>query len=356
MVRIPATVKPPYRIPSMGEIAAVPPNGLRLVSTFSGAGGSSLGFRMAGFRVDYASEFVPAARAVYEANADPRTVVDGRDIRTVSGKSILEAIDPYDVDVLEGSPPCASYSSAGRRSKLWGEAKLYSGGISQRTDDLFPEWLRLVGELRPRVAVAENVTGVSEGASQGVFLGILRGLRALGYRAEARRLDASWLGVPQARERVIFLGVRDDLGRDPVFPEPLAYRYSLREALVDVPAAADPAEEARSFVGYALESAWRHVRAGEKSKRYYNLVRPNADLPIATISALGGNPGAASVTHPSEPRKFSIPELRRLSGFPDDFVLSGSYRERWERLGRAVPPPMMYAVARTIATRILEEG
>lgn len=333
----------------MDEIRAIEPNGRTLVSTFSGAGGSCLGFRLAGFRVAYASEFVPAARDTYRANADPSTYLDDRDIRTVTGDEIRELAGIDEVDVLEGSPPCSSFSSAGRKMRLWGQPKLYSGRIVQRTDDLFPEYLRLVRELRPRVAVAENVTGLVEGASRGFFLDVLRGLRAAGYRTASRVLDGQWLGVPQARQRVVFLAVREDLERDPIFPEPLPYRYSIRDALEGVPVEPGP-----SFVGYALEKEWRRLRPGQKSTRYYNLVRPDPERPIATISAISGtSPGTASVTHWSEPRKLSIPELRRLSGFPDDFVLTGSFAEQTERIGRSVPPPMMAAVASTIASEIL---
>src|SRR5688500_17629891 len=102
--------KPPYRVPSMKEIAAIPFNGLKVVSTFSGTGGSCLGYRMAGFSVVWASEFVPAAAACYRANAAPDSILDTRDIRTIKPQEILKAIGlkKGQVDLLDGSPPCAS--------------------------------------------------------------------------------------------------------------------------------------------------------------------------------------------------------------------------------------------------------
>lgn len=223
--------KPPYRVPSMREIEALPPNGLRIVSTFSGCGGSCLGFRMAGFRTLWASEFVEAARDTYRAN-HPGVVLDERDIRTVTAEEILAAtgLEVGELDVFEGSPPCASFSTAGKGAKAWGKVKAYSD-TKQRTDDLFLEWLRLLEGLKPRAFVAENVAGLVKGKAKGWFLDILARMNAAGYRAAARVLDAQWLGVPQARQRVIFVGIREDLGRDPVYPSPLSYRYSLREAL-----------------------------------------------------------------------------------------------------------------------------
>src|SRR5512139_3930873 len=100
----------------MAEIVAVPDNGLRVISTFSGCGGSCLGYRMAGFRVAWASEFIPAAADVYRAN-HPETTLDTRDIREVQPAEILSEINlkAGELDLMDGSPPCASFSTAGKR-------------------------------------------------------------------------------------------------------------------------------------------------------------------------------------------------------------------------------------------------
>ena len=152
--------KPPYRVPSMAEIAALPWNGYSAVSTFSGCGGSSLGYKMAGFRVLWASEFIPAAQDTYRAN-HPATILDTRDIRNVQASDILGAIgmEPGDLDLFDGSPPCASFSTAGKREAGWGKVKAYSD-TKQRTDDLFFEYSRLVKGVQPKVFVAENVSGL----------------------------------------------------------------------------------------------------------------------------------------------------------------------------------------------------
>ncbi|WBB94202.1 DNA (cytosine-5-)-methyltransferase [Verrucosispora sp. WMMC514] len=232
--------KPPYRVPSMAEIRNLPWNGLTAVSTFSGGGGSSLGYRMAGYRVLWASEFIPAARETYLANAAPYTTVDGRDIRKVTASDILTAtgLKAGELDLFDGSPPCASFSTAGKREAGWGKVKKYSDS-AQRTDDLFFEFVRLIEGVRPKVFVAENVSGLVKGSAKGYFIEIMRALKAAGYRVGAQLLDAQRLGVPQARQRLIFVGVRDDLGKDPVFPAPLPYRYTVRDALPHILAQGD---------------------------------------------------------------------------------------------------------------------
>ena len=450
-----STDKPPYRVPSMAEIAAVPWNGFTAISTFSGCGGSSLGYKMAGFRVAWASEFIPAAVAVYRAN-HPDTVLDSRDIRKVQPAEILAAagLKAGELDLFDGSPPCASFSTAGKREKYWGKAKKYSDTV-QRTDDLFFEYIRLLDGLKPKVFVAENVSGLVKGVAKGYFLEILGKLKACGYRVGCRVLDAQWLGVPQARARTIFIGVREDLGKDPAFPKPLPYRYSLREALpwvvrgkygpkwkasdapsptvsagmcynpatshqglelvearvlqgpqgngwaegkdlTDRPAPAVLATQTRTMVvetkltggsgsafeqkgraydlnqpcptilgskpnqlevsmtGYAVGREWDKLKPGQSSGRYFNLVRPHPDHPCPTICASHGHAGVASVTHPTEKRKLLIAELKRICGFPDDFVLTGTYAQQWERLGRAVPPVMMSHIAAVIRDQILD--
>jgi len=224
--------KPPYRVPLLSEIREVPWNGLTVVSTFAGAGGSSTGYRMAGYRVLLANEFVPVAQESYAANMAPHTQIDGRDIKLLKGHEILKRVGlkPGELDVFDGSPPCQAFSMAGQREKGWGKDKHYEHGASQKNEDLFFEYCRLRDELMPRVFVAENVSGLVKGQAKGYFLEILKRLK-VGYRVQAQLLDAQWLGVPQARQRIIFVGVRDDFPGDPVFPVPLQYRYSVREAL-----------------------------------------------------------------------------------------------------------------------------
>lgn len=358
------STKPPYRVPSMEEINAIPWNGFTAVSTFSGCGGSSLGYRMAGYRMAWASEFIPAAQETYRANAAPYTILDTRDIRQVTGADILTAtgLNVGEIDLFDGSPPCASFSTAGKREAGWGEVKQYSD-TKQRTDDLFYEYARLIEETQPRTFVAENVAGLVKGTAKGYFKLILARLKDAGYRVEARLLNAAWLGVPQARQRLIFIGVREDLRVDPAFPKPLPYQYTVRDALpearVTTPDGSegithDPETGENIHMGrYAVGTEWHKTRPGEKSAKYLNLVRPDPRKPYPTVTQKGGDISAASATHWAECRKLTLPELRRIGGFPDDFRLTGTYAQRWERIGRAVPPVMMNHIAAAVRDQIL---
>ena len=227
----------------MREIEEVPGNGFSVVSTFSGGGGSCLGYRMAGYRVLYASEFIPEAQKTYRFN-HPGVYLDTRDIRQVTPESILEIVGkrPGEIDLFDGSPPCCAFSLCGKREKGWGKSHAYSDK-AQRVDDLFFEYTRLLKGLRPKVFVAENVKGLTIGTAKGYFKLILRALKECGYRVKAAVLNAQHLGVPQSRERLIFIGVRKDLNQEPVYPKPLSYVYTLREAFEGLEN--DPQEVAR---------------------------------------------------------------------------------------------------------------
>lgn len=345
--------KPKYIVPSMKEIEQIKgTNGFNVFSLFSGCGGSCLGFEMAGFKIVGASEFIEEARNTYSLN-HLGTPIDGRDIRDLKASDVFEIARTDQIDVLEGSPPCASFSTAGSRHEGWGEVKTYSD-TEQRSDDLFFEFARLVSEIQPKVFVAENVKGLVTGSAKGYFKLILSRLKKCNYEVEARVIDASYLGVPQARQRVIFIGVRNDLRLLPHFPKPLKYRFNIIDAITDDPSLIDnETGQNISIVKYALYHEWQKLQLGESSKRLFSLIRPSPNKPIPTIVATGGSISASSVTHHQYPRKLNLKELRSLSSFPADFQLTGTYRQRYERIGRAVPPLMMKAIAETIYKEIL---
>jgi DNA (cytosine-5)-methyltransferase 1 len=339
----------------MSEVEALPWNGFNVISTFSGCGGSCLGYRMAGFRVLWANEFIPAAQEVYRKN-HPDVYLDTRDIRTVQPSEILAQVgmQPGEVDLFNGSPPCASFSTAGKREAGWGTVKTYSD-TKQRTDDLFFQYTRLLRGLMPKTFIAENVSGLVKGTAKGYFQLIMRELKGCGYRVEAKLLNAEWLGVPQGRQRIIFCGVREDLGLNPAFPKPFPYFYSIRDAIpwLDNPAAAPPIEKDAWYLPGGLGREWDRLRLGEQSKRYFNEIKCSPDKPSPTITTVANG---ARPCHPFERRSFSTAELKRICGFPDDFdVSANNYKRAVERFGRAVPPMMMAQVAGTVRDSILRK-
>lgn len=364
MVREPEVTYAP--VPPLADVlAASGSNGLTAASTFSGCGGGCLGLEWAGFDLRYASEFVPAAADTYEAN-HPGVVLDRRDVRETTAADVLEAcaVDRGDLDLFEGSPPCSPFSNSGSRDAGWGKVKAYSD-VKQRTDDLFDEFVRLVDGVAPRAFYAENVPAITTGRSRGFFLALCETLAAQaaefgGYRITPVILDSSWLGVPQRRHRLFIVGIRADVEAEFAPPTPTPSRAILRGAfdgLDPVRNLTDPETGERiGFADAAIGAEWRRLRKGAQSSRYFNLIRPTWDEPSPTVTQTGGQRAAASVTHPDEPRKYALTELRRVCGFPDDFVLTGTYRQRYERLGRAVSPPVSRALGVSLARTLRKEA
>ena len=171
-----------------------------VVSTFAGGGGSSLGYQMAGYRELLAVEWDDDAVRTLRDNFMKLQVYHG-DIKELSVKECLRLIQkkPGELDVLDGSPPCQGFSTAGKRN--FGDPR----------NSLFGEFVRLLEGLKPKVFVMENMKGMIKGPMKRIFLQIMEALRGAGYHVEAQVMNAKFYGVPQSRERVIFIGLRQDL-------------------------------------------------------------------------------------------------------------------------------------------------
>ena len=358
-----------YKVPLMTEIKAIEWNGYNVVSTFSGGGGSCLGYRMAGYRVLWANEFVEEAQKTYKAN-HPNSILNTKDIREVTGNEILKAINlkKGEIDIFDGSPPCCSFSTAGSREKGWGKKRAYSDNKAQRTDDLFFEYARLLSELKPKVFIAENVSGLIKGSAKGYFKLILARLKDCGYEVKARLINAKYLGVPQSRERIIFMGVRNDIAKKydvhPTYPKPQGKIVTLSDAIGDIK---NSPEEEKELEEMAKKYAWGGVlkKIPKNQKKaihgsavmdgsYFNLSRESLYKPCSTICQMNGTESASGNCHPLYDRKFTIAELKRITSIPDDFILTGTYKQQWERLGRMVPPLMMREIASTVRYEILD--
>lgn len=288
-----------------------------------------MGLRLAGFRVPYVVEFLPDVAECYRAMW-PSTHVEVRDVRELAPGEILAAlgIQSGELDVLEGSPPCKAFSSIGIGVKGWGKEALYSGNVSQRADDLFPEYFRLVRGLQPRIFVAENVAGLARGAAKGVFREILQAGEDAGYRVEVREINCAYLGVPQRRTRLFIVGVREDLDVAHRWPSPSSTITTLEGVL-----------DAEGIVTLSRNPAYRE-RVWTKR------------APSPTLSTMGGRVVRPKflafdfVNLEERRRSLRLEEVIAISGLPPDVVLprSGNIRSDgwdprlWEFCARAIPP------------------
>lgn len=351
-----------------------------VISTFAGGGGSSTGYRAAGGHVLLANEFIPEAVRTYKRNY-PDTVVDTRDIRkfindTGSVIALLAGLGLCigECDIFDGSPPCSEFSIAGNGPTDPTVMKAYSDSKQRDISGLPLDFVRLALIVRPRTIVMENVP---ELASRGKD--ILEGIvRALGehYLVAWRVLNAKDYGVPQARRRLFVIAVRKDVGSkvgilrdrdvERVFPNPTYMHETIRSAFEDLVQSPD---ELRPWFT-SVRTSWleaaiqrlprnpaKHTRPSNidpTETKNFTLTRCAWDLHAPTLTVTGQQPsGLAGCVHPEQDRKFSIPEMKRLFGLPDDFYLSGSVAQGAERICRMVPPPLTAAIAESIYERVL---
>lgn len=182
----------------------------KVFSCFACGGGSSFGYKLAGFDVVGCNEIDPKMMEAYKANHNPKYAFL-EPIQTFKMREDLPQ-ELYELDILDGSPPCSSFSMAGNREKDWGKEKHFrEGQAKQVLDDLFFDFIDLAKELQPKIVVAENVKGLLMGDAIQYVRRIYDEFDKAGYYCQHWLLDASKMGVPQRRERVFFVCLRKDL-------------------------------------------------------------------------------------------------------------------------------------------------
>ena len=192
----------------------------KVFSCFACGGGSTMGYKLAGFDVLGCNEIDPKMIEAYKTNHNPKyTYLEP--IQTFKERKDLPK-ELYNLDILDGSPPCSSFSMAGNRDKDWGkEKKFREGQAEQVLDTLFFDFIDLAKELQPKVVVAENVKGLLLGNAKEYVRQIYRDFDKAGYYCQHWLLNASKMGVPQRRERVFFVCLRKDLA------EPFLYQKDM---------------------------------------------------------------------------------------------------------------------------------
>lgn len=305
------------------------------ISTFAGCGGSSLGYKWAGGNGIAAVEFDANAAETYRLNF-PGTPVLQRDIATVTAEELLAltGLQVGELDILDGSPPCQGFSTAGKRQ------------FSDPRNSLFKEYVRLIEGLQPKVFVMENVSGMVKGKMKLVFREIMLALKGTGYTVRCKLLNAMYYEVPQSRERLIWIGVRGDIGNEPGFPEPVGKPVTVAQALSNVNVQDGPAPTLSALA----KSRYAETKRGSHHTQRFSTVRLNWDSVCPTIVKERGSGG---LFHPDEPRLLSVGELKRIASFPDSWKFVGTYDNALNRIGNSVPPRFMYHIAAHIRDHVL---
>ncbi|MBK4728593.1 DNA (cytosine-5-)-methyltransferase [Oxynema sp. CENA135] len=322
------------------KVLTRPSTAYTAIELFSGCGGMALGFENAGLQTQLLVECDRDCTQTLRLNR-PQWNVIHEDIAQVNLNEYQ-----HKIDIVAGGFPCQAFSYAG-----------LGKGFADVRGTLFFEFARCVDEVRPKIAIAENVRGLLKHDSGRTLTTMLGVLDELGYRIDYKLLRAQFLDVPQKRERLFLIGVRKDYPIQPIFPQEKDYTISLRAALKDCPPS----------VGTTYP---------EHKKKVLELVPPGGywrDLPLEVQKAYmqksfylgGGKTGMArrlsweepSLTltcspaqkqtercHPQETRPLNIREYARIQTFPDDWQFVGSIASQYRQIGNAVPVNLAYHI------------
>lgn len=326
----------------------------RVFSCFSGGGGSSLGYKLAGFDVVGCNEIDSDMMRVYIDNHSPKYPYL-EPIQTFKDRQDLPA-ELLDLDILDGSPPCSSFSLNGKRHQTWGKEKVFrEGQAAQVLDTLFFDFIDLAKRLQPKVVIAENVKGIIMGKAISYAREIYRAFDAAGYYCQHWLLDASKMGVPQRRERVFFVALRKDLAGpfmesvdmfsvapklDLAFDQPQIPYSAIAErggtAYAPTPGALELLEKCKAGQCCADHHPKRH---------FFSYHRVDESAPLLTITAgLWRRKGGAVILDNGIWRGLTPREVLLASSFPLDYKL-GRPEDAYYICGMSVPPLMIANIA-----------
>lgn len=337
---------------NLTDLKKVKKNGFTVFSTFACGGGSTMGYKRAGFDVIGANDIDPEMAEHYKKNHKPKHYF----LCPINELANMELPDDIkNVDILDGSPPCSSFSMSGNRDKDWGKDKHFrEGQTKQVLDDLFFDYLDTVDLIKPKVAIAENVKGMLMGNAKGYVVQIMDRFKEIGYTPQLFLLNAADCGVPQRRERVFFCAIRNDLV-DKVKPLKISVnkteRVTCGEALEGLELTAEDREYGRFTTIHTHKTWWYKTRPGYAYShgvkeaglphKLWNWIKLAKGSPAPTIAS--GSP----VTHWDEPRALCAKEFIRLGSFPDDYWLERMALGRYI-VGMSVPPKMTEVVAAAV--------
>ena len=326
-----------------------PKNGLKVFSCFACGGGSTMGYKLAGCEVIGCNEIDPRMNKVYVENHHPKYNFL-QDIRDFNKREDLPS-DLYDLDILDGSPPCTTFSMAGDREDSWGVKKKFREGQAEQTlDDLSFVFIETVAKLRPKVMIMENVEGLIKGEAWTYVQKIYKQLNDIGYKVKHWLLKGENMGVPQTRHRVFFVATRLDFALDKIDMsfnyEPITYG-EIKEGELK------PLGKDTKFYNICLQAkpqdkniADTRIRLGEKGSAFQSLYVRDYEV-IPTMRAKPDLIDVDKVCY------ISKETLRNMQTFPQDYnFMPNTYTNIGYICGMSVPPIMI----KRLMDKLIESG
>lgn len=311
-------------------------HGLKVFGTFICGGGSTMGYKLAGFNHLGGVEIDPQVADVYKTNHNPKYLFV-EDIREFANKTEFPE-ELYNLDILDGSPPCSSFSMAGNREKDWGKEKVFrEGQAKQRLDDLFFDYIKLAKKLQPKVVIAENVKGMLQGNAKAYVKKIKTEFENAGYKVQLFLLNAASMGVPQKRERVFFICKRKDLDFKPL-------KLNFSEEIIPFKNI-EANEPRKSATGEVLKylnltKEGKSLASVHPKGNFFTSIRINRNDVINTIAS------GSNLFHYEKNEYLNNTELKLAGSYPLDYNFKKI--DPQYLIGMSVPPVMTAQIAHEI--------
>lgn len=333
-------------------------NAPTVFSLFCCGGGSSMGYKLAGYNVLGGCDIDPRVLRLYRKNLNPKYLTCDSVANLVSREDIPEEL--FNLDVLDMSPPCSTFSASGLRDRAWGiEKKFREGQAEQVLDQLFFHAIDVANRLRPKVVIAENVAAMARGKAAKYVVWVHKAFHLAGYTSSHYLLNASTMGVPQSRERIFFVAIRKDLEHlAPITKTLVASKtkvdlnFNLPEIpLSDILGTKTGAKLSNSvqalYDKLVAKSLFGNMSQVHPNKAFFSNIRCDPDRVMPTLTA---SFDCGQLCHPWKPAVLSQDTIRMSTTFPADYDFLD--QKPGYIMGMSVPPVMMAQVA----TRIKELG
>jgi DNA (cytosine-5)-methyltransferase 1 len=336
---------------NLSDLDSVEKNNLNVFSCFACGGGSSFGYKMSGFNVIGCNEIDPEMISIYKANHNPKySYLES--IETFKDRKDLPK-ELYSLDILDGSPPCSSFSMAGAREKGWGKKKKFREGQAEQVlDDLFFHYIDLAHKLQPKVVVAENVKGMLQGNAKGYVKEIINLFKVAGYDVQLFLLNGATMGLPQKRERVFFICRRRDLN----LPE---LKLGFNEKVISIKEAFGEfnGEKGKDYSASINYKYYKKCSIGDSFSKHhpkgslFGLIRLDPNRPSPTLTATNAS---GQLYHWEEMRGLTKNQCCILSSFPLDYKFKSEAAAGYQ-MGMSVPPLMMHKISEQIYKQWFKE-
>lgn len=329
-------------------------NGYNVFSCFACGGGSTMGYKKSGFTVLGCNEIDKNIIETYKLNHKPKFAFN-MPIQEFS-KLPLSSYpkELFKLDILDGSPPCSSFSMAGSREEAWGEKKKFKEGqVEQVLDTLFFDFILLAKKLQPKVVVSENVKGMLMGNAKDYFHKVMEGFDDAGYETKHYVLNSEKMGLPQRRERVFFISIRKDLiekiGHYPIldmnfYEKRITFEQATREFWL----------EPRIKLTETGNKWWPLCKEGESfasvtGGSLFNWIKVARDKPTPTLPA-----SHSVIFHPVLPGQLNESEYKVCGSYPLDYQVTNGVDVKY-LIGMSVPPLMVQKISEKIKLNILDK-